>query len=173
MPPAASNNPAGSFAGLIRCFRRHGVGRPIALLACKPLGPSVPKHEHHRPLTARLPPNSPPNQHRWSPGGRSAPAGHLAHVNRGLVTRVSSGASGHRRAADTVALPAKVQSNRSLRGERRRSDRKATTLCPCRAILSCSISGFHAFGTSVRVWDYADRSYPSHSTSRELRSRAV
>ncbi len=35
---------------------------------------------------------------------------------------------------------------------------------------SCSIPGCYAFGTSVRVWDCAGRSYPSHSAPREKSS---
>jgi hypothetical protein len=56
-------------------------------------------------------------------------------------------------------------SGRSLRGERRRSDGKATTLRSCRADLA-AFRDTYAFGTSVRLWGCAGRSYPSHSTSR-------
>ena len=56
-------------------------------------------------------------------------------------------------------------SGRSLRGERRRSDGKATTLHSSRADLAV-FRACHAFGTSSRRWGCAGRSYPSHSTSR-------
>ena len=56
-------------------------------------------------------------------------------------------------------------SDRSLRGESRRSDGKATTLRSCRADLAV-FRAWHAFVTSVRRWGCAGRSYPSHSTSR-------
>ena len=48
---------------------------------------------------------------------------------------------------------------------RRRSGGTASTLHSCRVELAV-IRGQHAFGTSVRLWGCADRSYPSHSTSR-------
>ena len=56
-------------------------------------------------------------------------------------------------------------SDRSLRGERRRSDGTATTLRSCRADLA-AFRGFRAPGTSMRRWGCAGRSYSSHSTSR-------
>ena len=59
--------------------------------------------------------------------------------------------------------------NRSRRGERRRSDGKATTLRSCRGDLA-AFRGFHAFWTSVRRGGCADRSYPTHSTSRRPRT---
>jgi len=60
---------------------------------------------------------------------------------------------------------AEAPSDRSLRGESRRSDGTATTLRSCRADLAV-FRGCHALGTSVRRWGCAGRSYPSHSTSR-------
>ena len=59
----------------------------------------------------------------------------------------------------------KAWRNRSRRGERRRSDGKATTLRSSRADLA-AFRACHAFGTSMRRWVCAGRSYPSHSTSR-------
>jgi hypothetical protein len=56
-------------------------------------------------------------------------------------------------------------SDRSLRGESRRSDGKATTLRSSRADLAV-FRRCHAFGTSMRRWGCAGRSYLSHSTSR-------
>ena len=56
-------------------------------------------------------------------------------------------------------------SDRSLRGERRRSDGKSTRLRSCRADLA-AFRDPHAFGTSMRHWGCAGRSYPSYSTSR-------
>ena len=47
----------------------------------------------------------------------------------------------------------------------RRSDGKATTLRSSRADLAV-FRACHAFGTSLRRWGCAGRSYPSHSTSR-------
>jgi hypothetical protein len=119
-------------------------------------------------LAARLPPDSPRNQHRWSPGGRSrlcrSPGrGNPRSSRAGVEWRFRPQTSGRLRRSFGEA-----QSDRSLRGERRRPDGKATALRPCRAILSCSISECYAFGTFVRVWDCAGRSYPSHSASREV-----
>ena len=56
-------------------------------------------------------------------------------------------------------------SDRSLRGERRRSDGTATTLRSCRADLA-EFRACRALGTPMRRWGCAGRSYPSHSTSR-------
>jgi hypothetical protein len=56
-------------------------------------------------------------------------------------------------------------SDRSLRGERRRSDGTATTLRSSRADLA-AFRACHVFGTSLRRWGCAGLSYPSHSTSR-------
>ena len=56
-------------------------------------------------------------------------------------------------------------SDRSLRGESRRSDGKATTLRSSRADLAV-FRACHALETSMRRWGCAGRSYPSHSTSR-------
>ena len=56
-------------------------------------------------------------------------------------------------------------SGRSLRGERRRPDGTATTLRSCRGDLA-AFRDPHAFETSMRRGVCADRSYPSHSTSR-------
>ena len=63
---------------------------------------------------------------------------------------------------------AETPSDRSLRGESRRSDGKATTLFSSRADLA-AFRGCHALGTSIRRWGCAGRSYPSHSTSRNPR----
>ena len=60
---------------------------------------------------------------------------------------------------------AEAPSDRSLRGESRRSDGTATTLRSFRADLA-AFRGFHALGTSMRRWGCAGRSYPSHSSSR-------
>ncbi len=59
----------------------------------------------------------------------------------------------------------KTPSDRSLRGESRRSDGTATTLRSFRADFAV-FRGWHAFETSMRRWGCAGRSYPSHSTSR-------
>ncbi len=56
-------------------------------------------------------------------------------------------------------------SDRSLRGERRRSDGKATTLFSSRADLA-AFRADHALGTSSHRWGCAGRSHPSHSFSR-------
>jgi hypothetical protein len=54
----------------------------------------------------------------------------------------------------------------SRRTDRRpRSGGAASTLHSCRVELAV-FRGQHAFGTSVRLWGCAGRSYPSHSTSR-------
>jgi hypothetical protein len=65
----------------------------------------------------------------------------------------------------------KTPSDRSLRGESRRSDGTATTLRSSRADLAV-FRGCHAFVTSVRRWGCAGRSYPSHAT-RTSRSEAT
>jgi hypothetical protein len=116
-------------------------------------------------LAARLVPHSPPNptfallaEYRGLPV--TPPAQHLLR-RADLECRCigSHAASPARRSA------CETPSDRSLRGESRRSDRKATTLRSSRADLAAS-RGYHAFGTSVRRWSCAGRSYPSHSTSR-------
>jgi hypothetical protein len=87
---------------------------------------------------------------------------HAEHARRDLECRrcITSRAASqsHRSAGETP-------SDRSLQGERRRSDGKATTLRSSRADLAVFRS-FHAFGTSMRLWGCAGRSYPSHSTTR-------
>ena len=60
---------------------------------------------------------------------------------------------------------AETPSDRSLRGESRRSDGTATTLFSSRAEPAV-FRACHALETSMRRWGCAGRSYPSHSTSR-------
>jgi hypothetical protein len=116
-------------------------------------------------LAARLFPYSPPNptfallpEYRGLPVTR--PAQHLPR-RADLECRCigSHAASQARRSAG------ETPSERSVRGESRRSDGKATTLRSSRVYLAV-FRGCHAFGTSMRRWGCAGRSYPSHSTSR-------
>ena len=116
-------------------------------------------------LATRLPPNSPPNptfallaEYRGLPVGR--PAEH-AHCRADLECRCI----GSHAASQARQSAGETPSDRSLRGESRRSDGKATTLCSCRADLA-AFRDPYAFGTSMRRWGCAGRSYPSHSTSR-------
>ena len=74
-----------------------------------------------------------------------------------------------RAASQSRRSSGEAPSDRSLRGERRRSDGTATTLRSCRADLA-AFRGFHALGTSMRRWGCAGRSYPSHSISRSPRT---
>ena len=116
-------------------------------------------------LAARLPPHSPPNptfallaEYRGLPVTR--PAEH-AHCRADLQCRCIG-----LHAASPVRRSAReTPSDRSLRGESRRSDGKATTLCSCRADLA-AFRDPYAFGTPMRRGACAGRSYPSHSTSR-------
>ena len=116
-------------------------------------------------LAARLPPHSPPNpafallaEYRGLPVTRPA---QLAPLRADLQCRCIG-----LHAASPVRRSARESpSDRSLRGERRRSDGTATTLRSCRADLA-AFRGWHALGTSMRRWGCAGRSYPSHSTSR-------
>ena len=116
-------------------------------------------------LAARLFPHSPPN-----------PTFALLAENRGLpVTRPAEHAPrradlecrciGSHAASQSRRSARETPSDRSLRGESRRSDGKANTLRSCRADLA-AFRDPHAFGTSMRHWGCAGRSYPSHSTSR-------
>jgi len=116
-------------------------------------------------LAARLPPHSPPNptfallaEYRGLPV--SPPTEH-APRRADLECRCigSHAASPVRRSAR------ETPSYRSLRGESRRSDGKATTLFSSRAELAV-FRACHALETSMRRWGCAGRSYPSHSTSR-------
>ncbi len=148
----------------IRRSQDHGVSRPIASPAWQPLGLAI-----HAPfssaLAARLPPHLPPNptfalraEYRGLPITRPAEhAPHRANLEYGCIALHA--ASHSRRSAS------ETPSDRSLRGERRRSDGKATTLRSSRADLA-AFRGCHAFETSMRRWGCAGRTYPSHSTSR-------
>ena len=116
-------------------------------------------------LAARLPPHSPPNptfallaEYRGLPVSRPA---QLAPLRADLQCRCirSHAASPVRRSAR------ETPSYRSLRGESRPSDGKATTLFSSRAELAVC-RACHALETSMRRWGCAGRSYPSHSTSR-------
>jgi hypothetical protein len=116
-------------------------------------------------LAARLPPHSPPNpafallaEYRGLPVSRPA---QLAPLRADLECRCIGlhAASPVRRSARESA------SDRSLRGESRRSDGTATTLRSCRADLA-AFRGCRALWTSMRRRGCAGRSYPSHSTSR-------
>jgi hypothetical protein len=119
-------------------------------------------------LAARLPPHSPPNptfallaEYRGPTVNRSAEhAPRRLHLESRCI--VSHATSPARRSAG------KTPSDRSLRGESRRSDGMATTLRSSRADLDV-FRARHAFGTSSRRWGCAGRSYPSHSTSRSPR----
>jgi len=116
-------------------------------------------------LAARLPPHSPPNptfallaEYRGLPVSRPA---QLAPLRADLQCQCIG-----LHAASPVRRSAReTRSERSLRGESRRSDGMANTLRSCRADLA-AFRGFHALGTSMRRWGCAGRSYPSHSTSR-------
>ena len=116
-------------------------------------------------LAARLPPHSPPNptfallaEYRGLPVTRMAEHAPL-RADLEFRCKGSHAASPGRRSAG------ESPSDRSLRGESRRSDGKATTLCSCRADLA-AFRDPYAFGTPMRRGACAGRSYPSHSTSR-------
>ena len=116
-------------------------------------------------LAARLPPHSPPNptfallaEYRGLPVIR--PAQYLPRrADLECRCMLSHAASQARRSAG------ETPSDRSLPGERRRSDETATTLRSSCADLA-AFRACHAFGTSSRRWGCAGRSYPSHWTSR-------
>jgi hypothetical protein len=116
-------------------------------------------------LAAWLPPHSPPNptfalraEYRGLPVTRLAQ--HLLR-RADLECRCISSLAASQARQSAGESP----SDRSLRGERRRSDGTATTLRSCRANLA-AFRGCHAFGTSMRRRGCAGRSYPSTSTSR-------
>ena len=116
-------------------------------------------------LAARLFPHSPPNptfallaEYRGLPVSRPA---QLAPLRADLECQCIG-----LHAASPVRRSAReTPSYRSLRGESRLSDGKATTLCSCRADLA-AFRGFHVLGTSMRRWGCAGRSYLSTSTTR-------
>ena len=116
-------------------------------------------------LATRLPPNSPPNptfalraEYRGLPITRPAEHARSRADLEGRCICLHAASQARQSAGETP-------SDRSLRGESRRSDGKATTLRLSRADLA-AFRGCHAFGTSMRRWGCAGRSYPSHSTSR-------
>ncbi len=116
-------------------------------------------------LAARLFPYSPPNptfallaEYRDLPVTRPAD-----HAPRGADLECRC--IGLHAASQSRRSAGENPSDRLLRGERRRSDGKATTLRSSRADLA-EFRGWHALGTSVRCWGCAGRSHPSHSISR-------
>ena len=151
----------------IRRFHRCGVSRPIALHACQLLKPMFPYPcmsvvRSRRPAVSAFASES----HLRSPGGisRGLPVSRPAdHARRGADLECRCIGS---HATSPVRRSAReTPSYRSLRGESRRSDGKATTLFSPRAYLAV-FRGCHALETSMRRWGCAGRSYPSHSTSR-------
>ena len=116
-------------------------------------------------LAARLLPHSPPNptfallaEYRGLPVIRLAEHAPLRAEFKLRCIGLHAASPARRSAGETP-------SDRSLPGERRRSDGTATTLRSCRADLA-AFRGCHAFGTSMRRRGCAGRSYPSTSTSR-------
>jgi hypothetical protein len=87
--------------------------------------------------------------------------------NTRLVARISNSCRciGAHAASPARRSACEIPSDRSLRGESRRSDGTATTLRSSRADLAV-FRACHALGTSSRRWSCGGRSYPSHSTSR-------
>jgi hypothetical protein len=144
-----------------------GMSCPIVLPTCQLLGPTVPY-----PLISAVRSRRPAASEfasechlRWLSSrniGACRSPRHAEHARRDLEFRrciTSHAASQSRPSA------CETPSDRSLQGERRRSDGKATTLRSSRSDLAVFRS-FHAFGTSMRLWGCAGRSYPSHSTTR-------
>jgi hypothetical protein len=138
----------------IRRSQGHAVSTQIhtCVHTCRLLGPTgITQTPVPSALTARLPPHSPPNltfallaEYRGLPVIR--PAEHTprrADLEEYRCT-VSHATSRFRRSAG------ETPSDRSLRGERRRSDGKATTLRSSRADLAV-FRGCHEFGTSMRL----------------------
>jgi hypothetical protein len=152
----------------IRRSQDHGVSGPIASLrgSCSDWRSYI-----HAPvssaLATRLPPNSPPNptfalraEYRGLPITRP-----LEHAP--LRADLECRCIGSHAASQSRRSSGETPSDRSLRGERRRSDGKATTLRSSRADLA-AFWGCHALGTSMRRWGCAGRSYPSHSRPRRV-----
>jgi hypothetical protein len=143
-----------------------GVGHQIALHTCELLKPMVPYPcmsavRSRRPAVSAFASAS----HLRSPGGISGPAGNpdggTGHSRADLECRCI----GSHAASQARQSAGETPNERSLRGESRRSDGKATTLRSSRADLA-AFRAFHALGTFMRRWGCAGRSYPSHSTSR-------
>jgi hypothetical protein len=120
---------------------------------CRPLSPSGCLRTR-----LRIPPSL-----SWRNIGACRAPGPRNSLSRGSRCIVSLAASPSRRSA------CETPSDRSLRGESRHSDGTATTLRSSRADFA-GFRGCHAFGTSMRRWGCAGRSYPSTSSSRSPRT---
>jgi hypothetical protein len=120
---------------------------------CRPLSPSGCLRTR-----LRIPPSL-----SWRNIGACRAPGPRNSLSRGSRCIVSLAASPSRRSA------CETPSDRSLRGESRRSDGTATTLRSSRADFA-GFRGCRAFGTSMRRWGCAGRSYPSHWSSRSPRT---
>jgi hypothetical protein len=126
-------------------------------------------------LAAWLPPHSPPNptfallaEYRGLPVIRPAEhAPRRADLEcRCIGSHAASPVVVGSHAASPVRQSAgETPSDRSLPGDRRRSEGTATMLRSSRADLA-AFRACRALETSMRLWGFAGRSYPSHSTSR-------
>ena len=150
----------------IRRSHRCGVSRPIALHTCQMLKPTVPYPcmsavRSRRPAVSAFASES----HLRSPGGISGPAGHPDGETGRSRADLECRCIGSHAASQARRSAGETPSDRSVRGESRRSDGKATTLRSSRADLAV-IRAYHALGTSSHRWGCAGRSHPSHSFSR-------
>ena len=138
----------------------------IALHTCQLLGPTVPCPDNSPIRSRRSAASAFTSETQLrSPGGISGPAGHPAAEQAPRRADLECRCIGGRAASPARRSACETPSDRSLRGERRRSDGTATTLRSSRADLAV-FRACHALGTSSRRWSCGGRSYPSHSTSR-------
>ena len=145
----------------LRSTRRsqgRGVSRPIVLHAFQLLGPTVPYPcmsavRSRRPAVSAFASES----HLRSPGGISGPAGHRPAQHLPLRADFQCRCIGSHAASPVRRSACESLSYRSLRGESRRSDGKATTLFSSRAELAV-FRACHALETSMRRWGCAGRS---------------
>ena len=153
----------------IRRSQGRGVSHQIALHTCQLLGPTVPY-----PDTSAVRPRRPAvsafasESHLRSPGGISGPAGHPDGEARRCRADLECRCINSHAARQARQSAGETPIDRSLRGERRRSDGKASTLRSSRADLA-AFRAYHAsaLGTFSHRRGCAgpSRSHPSHSFS--------
>ena len=141
------------------------MSRPIALPACKLLGPTVPDQGistvfSRRPAASELASES---QLR-SPGGISRPAGHPARGTRAPSRAPRVSIHSVARGQSTIDLLANPRATG-------RCEPRVAVLTERRQLRSSRVDlavfrGCDAIGASIRLWGCAGRSYLSHSTSR-------
>ncbi len=133
-----------------------GLGRPIALHTCQLLRPTVPWPDTSAVRSRRTAASAFASEsHLRSPGGISGPGLPAVHTAVPPAEHAPRRADlewrciGSHAASQARRSARETPSDRSLRGERRRSDGTATTLRSCRADLAAfRARGCRALGTS-------------------------